>query len=176
MQKTGITFRAFKKSDIPLRVKWLNDKSSNKWYIDYDIRRTTSRAVKQWFAELRWGGTDLALIIVVDGVPAGMVGYFDRSFRSRNAVLYIYVGEKQFRGRGVGKAALQHLLKICFLRKKMHKVLLTVYTENTVAVGLFRSAGFVEEGRLTEMEYFDGAYHDTIYMTLLASEWKKRVH
>jgi RimJ/RimL family protein N-acetyltransferase len=44
---------------------------------------------------------------------------------------------------------------------------------NERAIRVYAACGFVEEGRLREQVWSDGAYIDLIYMGILRDEWGK---
>ena len=53
----------------------------------------------------------------------------------------------------------------------LHKVFLRVFSYNTPAIALYRSAGYVEEGRLRDdVQRYDGSYADTLFMAKFIKE------
>ncbi len=49
---------------------------------------------------------------------------------------------------------------------------LSVFEFNEVAISTYAELGFREEGRLRRALLRDGAFHDAILMSVLASEWR----
>jgi len=57
-----------------------------------------------------------------------------------------------------------------FERMRLHKISLSVVTENLSAVHVYRKVGFVEEGRLRQVFRQEGQWIDKFTMGLLAGE------
>jgi RimJ/RimL family protein N-acetyltransferase len=49
-----------------------------------------------------------------------------------------------------------------------------VHASNERAVHAYRAAGFVEEGRMRQHVWSDGAYDDVVYMGVLREEWEAK--
>lgn len=82
-------------------------------------------------------------------------------------------------GRGLGRACVRELKKLAFTQLKAHRFWLDVKALNERAHRLYRSEGFVQEGRLREsvrvqIEGADG-YDDLIVMAMLDREYRARV-
>lgn len=69
------------------------------------------------------------------------------------------------RGRGIGSALLQEALRWA-RRFGVERVELTVYPGNEAAIALYRTFGFVEEGRLVRHAKKSYGYEDEILMAL----------
>jgi RimJ/RimL family protein N-acetyltransferase len=55
----------------------------------------------------------------------------------------------------------------------MRRVYLNVNSTNERAMRAYRACGFVEEGRLRQHVWSDGAYIDLVYMGILREEWEQ---
>ena len=73
-------------------------------------------------------------------------------------------------GQGVGRACLRLLAQMAFRDLGAHRFWLDVKARNTRAQALYRSEGFVEEGRLRESVRTDDGYDSLIVMSILRSE------
>jgi ribosomal protein S18 acetylase RimI-like enzyme len=68
---------------------------------------------------------------------------------------------------GVGRALMNELLAWARSSPRVEKVELQVRSSNAPAIALYRSLGFVEEGRKTKrLKVGSGAYIDDVYMAL----------
>ena len=56
-------------------------------------------------------------------------------------------------------------------RVVLRPISLRVLADDDRAVGAYRKAGFVEEGRLRAHAWYDGARHDELVMAVLREEW-----
>ena len=85
--------------------------------------------------------------------------------RSHSGVLGMAVAVEQ-RGLGVGKALIQAAVTKAHTRG-LHRIELTVHSENQVAQALYRSIGFEQEGTLRNAWYLDGQHFDVHLMAKL---------
>ena len=85
----------------------------------------------------------------------------------------------QEKRQGVGRACIRLLKQMAFRDLKAHRFWLDVKALNTPALALYRSEGFVEEGRLREAVRVvingEAAYDSLIVMSLLDREYQARV-
>ncbi|KZZ86357.1 GNAT family N-acetyltransferase [Bacillus sp. SJS] len=66
-------------------------------------------------------------------------------------------------GLGIGKEAMNYTLEWCQAHQ-LHKLCLTVFKSNEVAVKLYEKTGFVIEGVQKDQVYLNGKYDDEIHM------------
>ncbi|MGI8589737.1 MAG: GNAT family N-acetyltransferase, partial [Nakamurella sp.] len=75
-----------------------------------------------------------------------------------------------FRGRGVGTAAIVQLVRFGFVRRNLRRIHLQAIASNAGAIRAYEKAGFVVEGRQREHAWVRGAYEDIVLMGILRSE------
>jgi RimJ/RimL family protein N-acetyltransferase len=114
----------------------------------------------------------LADLVVADaeGRPIGLVSLWDRTIPHEAAEISIWLGQG-YRNAGFGTEALRLSLRYAFDQLKLHKVYLRVLDFNARAVRAYEKSGFKVEGTLREEMRVDGAWHDLIYMGVLAGEF-----
>jgi len=76
----------------------------------------------------------------------------------------------QPKGQGLGRACVRLLAAMAFRDLGAHRFWLDVKSRNERAQALYRSEGFVEEGRLRESVRVEGGYDSLIVMSLLEPE------
>ena len=106
------------------------------------------------------GGDDLA--------PVGFVILI--GCRNPNLAIELKRMVIQAKGAGFGRAALRMAKKIAFDDLGAHRFWLDVKGRNLRAQALYRSEGFVEEGRLRESVRTDDGYDALIVMSMLEHE------
>lgn len=74
-----------------------------------------------------------------------------------------------YQGRGAGGALLAALLSTADRWLALRRVELTVYADNTRAIGLYEKHGFVREGLHREFAFRHGVYTDALAMARLMS-------
>ena len=106
-----------------------------------------------------------------DGVLAGHVALFGANGKDRAATLGIVMGP-EFQSQGLGSQACQLMVDYGFAELGLNRIGLQVYAFNDRAIAAYHKAGFVEEGRIRQYVFHDGAFHDEVLMGILASEWR----
>jgi diamine N-acetyltransferase len=124
---------------------------------------------KRWIEE---GQTDSAWFAIdVDAETIGVCGLHSIDHYHQRADVGIRIG-KPYRRRGHGQDAVRTLLDYGFSQLNLAKISLQVLADDERAVGAYRKAGFVEEGRLRDHTWYDGARHDELVMGVRREDWK----
>ncbi len=107
---------------------------------------------------------DATVVAVAEGVIVGEVRV-DPSWMGFGEIGMMVAAD--WRGRGVGTALVAAAVQWARARG-LHKLALSVFPHNDVAIALYRKFGFVEEGRLVQhVRRADGELWDLIEMGLL---------
>lgn len=80
----------------------------------------------------------------------------------------IVIAEK---GKGIGRAALKLVKKVAFEQLGMHRIWLDVMAHNARAQHLYRSEGFVVEGKMRECMIVDGRFVSLLILSILEDEY-----
>lgn len=123
---------------------------------------------RRWLEERH---TDSAWFAIdVDEETIGMCGLHSIEHFQQRAEVGIRLG-KAYWGKGFGQDAVRTLLDYGFRQLNLARISLRVLADDERAVGAYRKAGFVEEGRLRSHAWYDGARHDELVMSVLREEW-----
>lgn len=141
-----ITFRPHERIDIPLRVRWLNNKSANVFAIDDPNHETTTAEQEDWFNRYEAGGNKKFFTICDDDKPIGFVGLSDIDLDKKEASVFIMIGEDAHRDKGVGKKTLDFLLQYASKELGLTAFTLEVNKQNEPAIRLYKSRGFKQTG------------------------------
>jgi RimJ/RimL family protein N-acetyltransferase len=87
--------------------------------------------------------------------------------------LFIAIGEDDYRGKGIGKIAMAWIINYGFKKQKLHKINLGVIKDNTPAVNLYKSLGFVVEGEMKD-EVFTKVSFMIFYLWRFLTEIKTK--
>ncbi|MCY1364512.1 Spermidine N(1)-acetyltransferase [compost metagenome] len=90
----------------------------------------------------------------------------------RDCEFAIWIGERDFQGRGVGTFATYKALEHAFLDLNLNRVYLAVIDNNERAIAVYKKSGFTVEGVQRQAVFKEGAYLDVVQMSILASEFK----
>ncbi len=102
----------------------------------------------------------------------GSISLKDINWINRSAELGIFIGDKEFRGKGYGTEAIQLLLDYGFRYLNLNSVTLALLGVNERAYNCYLKCGFKYSGRDRNAIFLNGCYYDKIHMDILASEFK----
>ena len=119
------------------------------------------------------GRDDATFAIEVDGKLIGVCGLHNCNETARTCELGIGIGDKTAWGRGYGRDTVRVLLDYAFRLRNFRRVWLWVHARNERAIRSYRASGFVEEGRLRQHVWSNGAYDDAVQMGILREEWER---
>ena len=83
----------------------------------------------------------------------------------------ILIGNRTFRGKGLGQQIIKELLKIGFMDLKLHRIDLGVFEFNTNAIKSYEKSGFKKEGLLRDYRKVGDKYWSLINMSILENEY-----
>jgi RimJ/RimL family protein N-acetyltransferase len=133
---------------------------------------TAEAARKRWETSLHADPDErINFAVEVAGEFIGTVALKDIDRRSQHAWLSIVLDGARL-GRGYGRDALRTLLRWAFGIQNFHRISLETWATNERALRCYRAVGFVEEGRMREVIWLDGAHVDAVQMGILRREWQ----
>ena len=157
-----VQLRRVEPSDYPAIQEWQNDPEVFYW-MDYerafsleDIRQSEEHAVTEGHP----------FVIVAEGRAIGRIGLNNFRPRDEMASLYIFVGDRDVRGKGYGIDALMALIAYGFDALNLRKIELWTLAHNERAIRMYKSAGFVEDGRIPERSYKEDRWADHLVMSI----------
>ncbi len=162
--KAGIYLRPMTHGDTDLIVKWRNNDAVRKNFIYQEL--FTPQGHERWIETMINTGKAVQFIICEEGsdTPLGSVYIRDIDRQHNKGEYGIFIGEDSARGRGIGTAAAELMLRYCFEEMQLHKVFLRAFADNKQAVRSYEKAGFVREAYLKDDVCIDGAYRDMVLM------------
>jgi RimJ/RimL family protein N-acetyltransferase len=169
-----VYLRGLAKSDIDGPwFDWFNDQA-NTYYMYNGTYPTSVEGHSRFYEQVVCSKDDLVLAVCLKGDDrhVGNIGLHRINWLYRRAELGIIIGDRQVHGRGIGTEAVHLIIQHGFARLNLHKVFLRVEDGNVAARRAFAKAGFVEEGTLRQEICHHGEWHDSIYMGVLAGEFR----
>lgn len=143
-----IEIRKFNESDIPFKVKWINDPENNQ-FLHYDLPLEEEKTLK-WFNANKERKDRADFTILYNGEPAGIIGLLNIDNKNKKAEYYITLGGSGFKGKGIATKASKLLIKESHEKYNLNKIYLYTEVDNTLAQNLFERIGFKKEGQLSE--------------------------
>lgn len=121
---------------------------------------------KEWINRITASEREALFVAERDGEVAGFIMFQTpgRKRLSHTGTFGIMISQEH-RGKGLGKLLLKTLLNWAEKNPLIEKVSLAVFSTNDRAIALYKSFGFIEEGRkINEVKFGDNEYADDILM------------
>lgn len=167
--KRVINFRGLYKEDEILILKW--KENTNLRDMIGTIFPINELEHQKWFENKMFDKNGRIFIMEENKEKTiGLVGFNQIDWINRNAELFIFIGDNQYRGKGYGKQALQILLDFAKENLNLLMVYLKVFSFNDTAITLYKKSGFNIDGKLPKSKYFKGKYYDTLFMSKILVE------
>lgn len=146
-----VNFRELRLEDKKKIFEWISDSGLRKMTGTRGI--PTSQGHDIWFQNKLDDNTNELFIIENDGKSVGIIGTNAIDQLNRNAEIYLYIGERQQKGKGIATESVKIFVHFLTEKYMLHKVIARVFSYNQPSIGLFEKCGFVLEGRLKEQIY-----------------------
>jgi len=161
------------KKDIPNKVKWVNDEEVRKTLFITDISEI---GTEQWLSKVASDGSrrDYIVFDSQTNKPIGFSGIDKIDYVNSKAETYFCIGEKEYRGIGLGTDVMTTITKHCFIDLRLNKVYLYTWTSNIAMVKVSKRVGFTMEGTLRQNLLSNGVFKDTFVFSMLKSEFFKQ--
>lgn len=146
----NIELRKLSLYDTAKIVKWRNSTEVKKnLYSQEDI---TEEQHINYYHKYVESGRIVQFIIVVDGIDCGTAFLKNIDNQKKEAEFGIFIGEPEYRGKGISTIVTQRLVKFGFNVLALRRIYLTVFEENIPAIKGYLRAGFAKV-RLIEKGY-----------------------
>ncbi len=167
--KTGdkLLIRYPTKHDLDALLTYINALSKEQTYIRYQGEEITLEEETQYLtSQLKRieQKQSVQLLVFSEGELIGntSIDLFDKT-ESHKGLLGISIA-KDYRGKGIGKLLLKHILEEVKTLPKLRIITLAVYSVNNLAIEMYKKFGFVEYGRLPNGVHYRGNFIDEILM------------
>ncbi|MEK4042605.1 GNAT family protein [Paenibacillus sp. FSL H8-0048] len=118
-------------------------------------------------------GTHMFSIVDLESDMAiGRCLLFDVNLVDRNAMAGIFIGDKEFWGKGFGSDAMRLLVDYGFNLLNLNNIMLGTFAFNQRAIQCYKKVGFKEIGRRRQARIIGGVKYDAILMDMLAEEFE----
>ncbi len=164
---------------VPLRSEhlersrqWVNDRSL--WPLILRSGHVSKTDQRKWYRNIQKDPQKLVFAIChgPERRHVGNTGFYERNDIHRRAKFWIFLGDKDFWGQGVGSIAARMMLDYGFRCLNFEKIYLEVSVQNVRAIRLYRKYGFRREGILRKHYRIRGKWFDAYVMSLFRKKFK----
>ena len=159
---------------LPHYVEWLNDWEVRRFLAPTLPHPLTIQDEDDWFNHQR---TDqhskvFAILTRSEGRVIGNCGLHQIDWPNRAATLGIFIGDRNYWGKGFGTDAIRTLLRYGFEQANLHRIQLEVFAFNPRALRVYDQCGFKLEGTRKQVLFREGEWHDEHILAILRDEWQ----
>ncbi len=168
-----IRLRALTMSDIEKTFAWHNQEDISSLYSGHPFPVNKEMEIK-WYEKILTSNfpvTVFGIELIENRNLIGIAVLQDINLINRSSEFAIYIGDKDYRGKGLSKEATIESIHFAFYELGLNRIYLKVLEENVIAISLYQSIGFKQEGVLRNSIYKKNSYKSEIVMAILKEEF-----
>ncbi|MBA6157339.1 GNAT family N-acetyltransferase [Tenacibaculum sp. S7007] len=173
-----IELRPLSKKNVTPFYKWVNDDEVIKYSLPLFLKISKKIEIDKWYEELieNKENIDYGIFLKTNRELIGYSGLCNISKTNKSAEYYIFIGNKEMWGKGIGKKVTEEVLNIGFTKHDLNRIFLTVSEPNIGGIKAYTKTGFKLEGKLRQACLRDNKFHDKIVMSMLKAEWEDKTN
>ena len=160
--------------DYDQYYQWLNDSETTIYLSVFHeiIARHREKELLEKLIRTEHGNYMMAIVELETNKLLGNCGLLNVDLINRNAEFGIFIGDKKYRGKGIGEEATRLILDFGFNAINLHHIWLRVFSFNKNAIGLYKKIGFKIIGTKRESRIIGNQKVDEILMDILPHEFE----
>lgn len=155
--------------DKPAFLRWRQDETLRDAALFYRFP-VTQQMDEAWFERAIQDDKSRVYFVIADreseDKALGYILISSIDWISRTALIGIVLGDAAARGKGIGSAALEAVVKVAFADMGLRKLSAEIVAYNEPSHGLFTAQGFHKEATLKAQVFAKGTAHDIDIYTL----------
>lgn len=156
--------------DYELSAKWINDLDVANG-LGYYYKLSSSSKEKKDLTDSAMNDYLFGIVSKESDTLLGFCSFVNMNNIHQRAEIFIFIGEKNMRGKGYGKDALLQLLEYGFGTLNLNNIMVRVFPFNHIAINLYKEVGFKQIGIRRNAFYKDYTYIDEIYMDIIKKDF-----
>lgn len=149
-----IELKEFSEEHLNKTYLWMqNEKLKDSFLLDREVSHDSHR---NWFEGVQKDETQRMFAIYYEGEHVGNIGLKNVDLKNKNAESWIYLGEVEYRGKGIARKALEELSGK--MKGQVIKLYARIADFNVPSIKTFISAGYQLEGILQKEIIFKGNF------------------
>ncbi|MBI1307988.1 MAG: GNAT family N-acetyltransferase [Bacteroidetes bacterium] len=170
-KKTGL--RSVEKEDLQMLRDWRNKDDFRKHFREF--RELNMSNQEAWFDKTNQASGDFMFVIesLNENRPIGACGllYINWIIRSADFSFYLGADDQYIDDKGIAEDASRTLINYGFRTLNLNKIWMELYEFDTKKLDLYQKLGFKIDGKLRSNCFYNGKYHDSFLLSLLAEEF-----
>ncbi len=164
--------RAIEETDLAQLLAWRNRPQLRRYFREFrELNGTQQRA---WFEAKVNGDANTRMLAIVEANSGRLLGacglcYID--WPNRTADFSIYIGaDDLYIDKHLAPDAAVTLIRYGFDELGLNRLWSEIYAFDAAKASFFKRLGFALDGRHRQTHWAEGAWHDSLYYSLLASD------
>lgn len=164
LKKDNIVLRPILRSDLEKLNKWKNDEEIFMYLGGGFNPQSIDQQSILIDKLINIDDKNKRYIIEIEKEAIGLIGLYNIHNIYQNCEIGMYIGEKDFQGKGYAKEAYYLIERYAVEYLNMRKIKLFVVNDNTNAISFWSKLGFETVGILKEERYIKGRFRDLSVM------------
>ena len=174
----SVYLRALEPEDLEFLYAIENDESI--WEVSHTLTPYSRFLIRQYLENAHQDIFEakqlrLAICLHESTTAIGLIDLFDFDPVHRRAGVGILIQNEDDRGKGLGKEALELLIKYAFHHLQLHQIYANIGAENSASIALFTTFGFQKIGLKKDWIYRNGQYFDEVLYQLIQNKNNEHV-
>jgi RimJ/RimL family protein N-acetyltransferase len=171
----AVRLRPLRDGDQRISVHWRNDPAIRDYILGYRLPVTETMEAEWVNAVIQDRGRTRIVLGIEDKSDGALVGYVYLNGIdgfARLAEFGLLIGERSRQGRGLARESLELMARYAFRDLGLSRLWLRVGAFNERALRLYRSFGFIEEGRQRQQALVADKLHDVLLFGLMREDYE----
>lgn len=109
----------------------------------------------------------LIIALVSNDEPIGMIDLYDYNPKHKRAGVGVLV-LKKYQGNGYASESLQLIIKHAFQQLDIYQLFACIESDNLKSIKLFEAAKFKISGTKKDWNFYNGQFHDELFLQLIS--------
>lgn len=158
--------------DAEQYCEWLNDWEVAKYLLIFREQLSLERERSILNDMIKNNAQVFAIVLQENDELIGNCSLFKINYHNRKAEAGIFIGNKEYWGKGYGSEALSLLVDYGFNILNLNNIMLETHSFNDRALKSYQKIGFRQIGRRRQAIIVAGKKYDEILLDILAEEFK----
>jgi RimJ/RimL family protein N-acetyltransferase len=164
-----IAFRQLEQEDLPQLRDWRNSLEIRNRTREFKPLNMLDQ--EKWFSS--YANDNIMFAIESEKKLIGVCGLTHIDWKNRSTELSWYIGDGDFKKKGLGRRIIYLLCEYCFVEVGLHRFWGEVYVIDGGLIPMYEKLGFGIDGYVRDTYWWDGQWWPSAMISILDTEWKE---
>lgn len=163
-----VSFRQLEREDLTQLRDWRNSLEIRSRTREFKPLNMLDQ--EKWFSS--YANDNIMFAIEAEGVLIGVCGLTHINWKNRSAEWSWYIGDSNYKSKGLGRHILYLLCEYCFMELGLHRFWAEIYViDDNNPISMYEHWGFKLDGTIRDTYWWCGQWHPSVFMSMLDTEW-----